>query len=41
MASMPKVKVRLGDIVVDMMLDIRTKVNIITKALADQARLTV
>ena len=38
---MPKVKVRLGDVIVDMMLDTGAEVNIITKALADQARLTV
>jgi len=38
---MPKVKVRLGDVVVDAMLDTRAEVNIITKALTDQARLTV
>ena len=37
----PKVKVRLRDVVVDMMLDTRAKLNIITKDLADQARLTV
>ena len=38
---MPKVKVRLGDVVVDTILDIGAKVNVMTKALADQARLTV
>ena len=37
----PKVKVRLGDVVVDAMLDTRAKVNVITKELADQAGLTV
>ena len=40
-ASTPKVKVRLGDVVVDTMLDTGAEVNVITKALADQARLTV
>src|SRR6266487_6702144 len=38
---MLKVKVRLGDMVVDVILDIGAEVNVITKALADQARLTV
>jgi hypothetical protein len=38
---MPKVKVRLGNIVVDTILDTRAEVNIITKGLADLAGLTV
>ena len=37
----PKVKVRLGDVVVDAMLDTRAEVNVITKGLVDQASLTI
>ena len=40
-ASTPKVKVRLGDVVVDAMLDTGAEVNVMTKALADRAGLTV
>jgi gag-polyprotein putative aspartyl protease len=40
-ASTPKVKVRLGDIVVDAMLDTGAEVNVMTKGLADLAGLTV
>jgi hypothetical protein len=40
-ASTPKVKVRLGDVIVDAMLDTGAEVNVMTKALADRAGLTV
>ena len=40
-ASMPKVKVWLGDVVVDAMLDTGAEVNVMSKALVDQAGLTV
>ena len=36
-----KVKVRLGNVVVDTILDTRAEVNVITKELADQASLTI
>ena len=40
-AATLKVKVRLRGVVVDAMLNIGAEVNVITKALVDQARLTV
>jgi hypothetical protein len=40
-ASTLKVRVKIRDVVMDGMLDTRAEVNIITKALADLARLTV
>ena len=40
-ASMPKIKVKLGNVNVDTMLDTRAEVNVISKALADKAGLMV
>ena len=40
-ASTPKVKVRLGDVIVDAMLNIGVEVNVMMKVLADWVGLTV
>ena len=40
-AKTPKIRVKIGDVVVDAMLDTGAEVNVMTKALADKAGLTV
>src|SRR5438045_6892842 len=37
----PKIHVKIGDIVMDVMLDTGAEVNVMTRALTDKARLTV